>query len=470
MKAQVETNRKVEGCDPKQFAARQTELELIDNKLRLAQKASSNQRLLVEFFGLAGIGKSSLLRYLAEKYTTDFAPPTISLLINFAEFNRTEQWNDLLQNLTEQIQNQMPDKSAKQDIKASDVVDLVIDIAQSCVPLFLFDTSEQSSELIELLEDQLVYPLLRSDQVVFVFAGRRWLRWKRFEVRRRVETFELEPFDQSHGTPEQLEKLGLDSALAAALYPYSFGHPTTTRAIVDAFQTQDIAIDPNSLAQHQTIIADVVYNQVIQGRFWAELGKKNDDLKRLLELACIPRRFDVTPLKAFGSRFYPKQDYGDKPGGYYLDAIRDMQDTTLVQWNSERGGYILLPVLRWIMAKNLSMRDPEQFQDWHKQAAKQYEEWIDRYPRNAVGFLIEWIFHRAWILRAEGQPDEQVGGAVSNEASNRWADIRLKPEVQWDLTEMTETLKEKVQDQEIATFFPTLHTRMSQWNGRLGPA
>jgi len=445
-----------EGCDPNEFAGRQKELELIAGKLQSARHPGPDHRLLVEFFGMVGIGKSSLLRYLATLWNARSEPATRSALINFAQFNQPGQWPDLLTGLADQLGISPPGEQG-----ASALVSQLGGLSE--VLLLLFDTSEKSSELLELLEDQLVFPLLRTGRVVFVFAGRRWLRWKRFEVRRRVDAIELGPFNQEH-TSEQLEKLGIDKTLAGPVYPYSFGHPGATRVIIDAFQRNGLPVTVDALNEHQDIIHKAVYRQFIQGRLFKGWQQ---DLRLFLELTCIPRRFDVTPLKAFAGRFYPDKGYDAQPGGYYLDMIRDMQDTTLVQWSSDWGGYILLPVLRWIMAKNLSMRDPDRFKAWHKEAAAQYEEWINLYPRNAVGFLIEWAFHRAWVCRAQGQTDQEIGEMVAQEMRTRWEEIKNKPEAQWDLPEMTEMLKSRVQDKEIATFFPELYQKMTDWGAQL---
>ncbi len=308
--------------------------------------------------------------------------------------------------------------------------------------------------MLEWLEEQVVYPIIRTNRAIFVFSGRLWHRWKIFEVRRRVEPVELFPLDRKRerveGTAELLTKLDVERAesVARALYDYAFGHALASKVILNELQKlAPEGIDEHTLEENRDTIAEIVKGRVIEGRFFKEL-EKHDDLEPLLWGVCILRKFNPTPLRHFTVSFIDGE-YEQKPGGFYLDAIRHMQETTLVQWSSAAGGYILDPVVRRIMAKNLAMREPTEFRRRHQEAVRLYDDWIKQFPRNAVGFLIERTFHRHWALQ-DGKTQQKIGETLISEFDRILKEVEKHPDVQWDLPDMAAALNEELaKDEEL---------------------
>jgi len=338
------------------------------------------------------------------------------------------------------------------DAVARELAEFMTGLTSRYVPVLAFDATEKADEaLLDWLEEQVVYPIIRTNRAVFVFSGRLWHHWKIFEVRRRVEPVELPPLDpkreQVEGTAELLTKLDVERAetVARALYDYAFGHPLASKVIFKELAPE--GIDEQTLEKNRDKIAEVVRDKVIEERFFDELGK-HQYLKPLLWGVCILRKFNPTPLRHFTVSFIDAE-YEQKPGGFYLDAIRDMQDTTLVQWSSAAGGYTLDPVVRKIMAKNLSMREPAEFQRRHQEAVKLYDNWIRQFPRNAIGFLIERTFHRHWALR-DGKTQREIGETLISEFDQILKDVEKHPDVQWDLPDMAAALNEELgKDEEL---------------------
>ena len=256
--------------------------------------------------------------------------------------------------------------------------------------------------------------------------------------------------EQSAGTTDLLTKLKVERAetVARALYEYAFGHPLASKVIFNELRK----LAPESSVEHtlegnRATVAEIVRSKVVEDRFFDELGK-HGYLQSLLWGVCILRKFNPTPLRHFTISFIDAE-YEEKTGGFYLDAIRDMQDTTLVQWSSAAGGYVLDPTVRKIMAKNLSMREPTEFRRRHQEAADLYDKWIEQFPRNAVGFLIERTFHRAWALQ-DGKTQSEIRNRVLLEFDQRLRVVEKHPDVQWDLPDMAVALNEELaMDEEL---------------------
>ena len=461
---------------PEQFADREGERLLIQRRVEAA-RTGEVEYPLVEFYGVVGQGKSWLLSYLAHQYwfSNGRGPspkkPTFSAKIDFDVFHTPSHSHSLLQSLTSQIREQLTEaepelklpRSLEKDAPPPENVDAVAKelaefmagLTDRYVPVLAFDATEKADEkLLDWLEEQVVYPIIRTNRAIFVFSGRLWHRWKIFEVRRRVEPVELFPLDpkreQVEGTAELLTKLDVKraEAVARALYDYAFGHPLASKVIFK--ELQELAperIDEHTIEKNRDVIAEIVKDKVIEERFFDELGK-HKYLEPLLWGVCILRKFNPTPLRHFTVSFID-DEYEQKPGGFYLDAIRDMQDTTLVQWNSAAGGYTLDPVVRKIMAKNLSLQDPAEFRRRHQEAVELYDKWIEQFPRNAVGFLIERTFHRNWALR-DSKTQREIGETLVSEFDQILKDVEKHPDVQWDLPDMAAALNEELtKDEEL---------------------
>jgi hypothetical protein len=153
-------------------------------------------------------------------------------------------------------------------------------------------------------------------------------------------------------------------------------------------------------------------------------------------------------LRHFADRF-SEGEYREKRGDFYLDAIRDMQNTTLVQWSPAAHGYTLDRVVRRIMSQNLAVRRPEEFHRRHGAAVRLNNAWIDQYPRNAVSYLIERTFHRYWELCA-ARDSSECEQTLVDEFAELLEQIKNKPDVQWDLPDMAVALQEELaQDDEF---------------------
>jgi len=459
---------------PAQFANRASEKELTQRKIREAQTGPI-LRPLLEFYGVIGIGKTWLLEHLREVYrygseaSRSLARPTLTAMVDLGSYSTLAQYYFLLQRLVNQLLEQLGKEAAsyasdgqyfqreralslRQRTEAAGIfAELINKLAERSTPILIFDTTEQADEkLLDWLEEEIIYPTIRTDRVVYIFSGRRPLRWKKFEVRRRVEPHEVCPFGRGMMI-EQFRPLAAE-AIAAPIYDYSFGHPLASREIFKTLQElsrqQGLTLDTGRVKDWEEDIRLTVDNRVIEYRFLRDVPER---LKPLLRTICVLRQFNANPLRRFASEFLQTDEageaYADKPGIFYLDVIRDMVDTTLVYWSKAYGGYVLDPVVRKIMAKNLLMRDKAAYIARHSLAQSIYDGWIEQYPRNSGGFLIERTYHLACLLQAKGidkaSIDQQIVDEFQGILSNK---LRLNPDIAWDLPDIAAALAEELKE------------------------
>ncbi|MBU0495980.1 MAG: ATP-binding protein [Chloroflexi bacterium] len=476
-----------EAFNSAEFADREKELSLLEDALA-ASRAGPIPKPLIEFYGVVGQGKTWLIHRLHREFcraspgNVDQARPSISVLVDLRDFPSPEDQTRLLRALADQLRDQLIDPDVQEwheeatqlAIKGEGksgmqrLARLLSATTERYVPVLFFDTAEQVSEpMLDWVERYLIDPLVRTERAIVVFAGRRWLRWKIFEVRRHALVAELGPFDDE-GLREQAQRLGASTGTVANLVPllreYAFGHPLTGKAILNQVREQIAGHQPIDewLAPWQDEICDTVAHAVIQARFLIELRVRNlDYLEPILPVIYILRKFNPTPLRVFTERLLDpdirdkKERYAPRPGSFYLDAIRDLQIATLAEWSSAQGGYVLAPIIRKIMAQNLRMQDPTRFLHYHQRARVVYDEWITAYPRNAVGFLIERTYHRTWELVAQTSLNGQAASKVVAEFHKLWDEVQKHKQVEWDLPDMAVALVEKLdEDNELRDLIP----------------
>lgn len=436
--------------DPNEFAARSDEIDLVYQKVSARQRKGDHciARPLVEFYGTMGQGKSWLLAHLRD--TFHHAPhspssrPSFSVLIDLSAFPDLEHSSALLQALDAQIREQVgaetsPSLSEKPEIAAEALGKYLRDLGSAWVPVLLFDTADQADEeLLDWIENHLIYLAIRDDAVSFVFTGRTRLRWKKFEVRRRVDSRELGAFERSQ-TSQQIERLrGEEPAegITAALWSYSFGHPLTTRVIYDALCQWNPDAPLDALETQADDVAQVVHD-LIEDYFLS--GVERPELRKLIWDTCVLRKFNVAHLREFAG-----DDDARQSEAFYLNLIRDLVASTLVHWSSEDGGYVFDPVVRQILARNLQMQDSERYLKQHETAAVMYEQWIQKHPRNAGDFLIELMVHQAEAWRTQGKPDDEIVPLSAKNFQGRLDQLRDDPQAQWELPDVARALEERL--------------------------
>jgi len=410
-----------------------------------------------------GQGKSWLLAHLRDKFrrapqavsSSSLYRPSLSALIDLRTFPDREHSLALLQALASQLREQLDEATAGElpilssgervEATAEALGKYLRGLGGSRVPVLLFDTADQADEeFLDWIENHLIYQAIRDDSVVFVLAGRTRLRWKKFEVRRRVEPGELPPFDRPQ-TGEQIERLRGEEppdGVTTALWNYSFGHPLTTRVIYDTLCRLSPDAPLDAVETRETDVAQEVYG-LIENHFLSVVAQS--ELRELIWDTCVLRKFNVAHLRTFAG-----DEGATRSEASYLNVIRHLVASTLVRWSSEDGGYVLDPVVRQILARNLQMREPGQYLGQHMTAAAMYERWIQEYPRNAGDFLIEWMVHQREVWQVQGMPDDEIALQLAQAFQERLDQLTKEPRVQWELPDVARTLDERLLRREDA--------------------
>ena len=265
--------------------------------------------------------------------------------------------------------------------------------------LFFDETEHVDFELADWIEEWVVSPLIQLKQVVIAWTARRPWRWKRPEIRRRLESRALGVFDQET-VQEQFRSSGspsdLVSALFAKVYSVTGGHPFASAVVIDQvnlWEAEGERVTPEVFSQREKVLLTTIFEKFIRAYAFQDL----DSAARIAcELMGLVRIFDTTMLRRVlqehgGDLFrdWSQEDYGD--------LLLNLKKSQLLVWTK---GYGLDPALRYLIHEYYAVCQPEVYVEVNKTALEVYQEWLTRPVDNRALFVIETLYHQACLSRA----------------------------------------------------------------------
>lgn len=407
--------------DPDKFIARarQPELDTISKSVRQSLRGERIEWPVVNFWGVTGIGKSWLLRHVDHLYKRSHTKldGTVVLLL---EFNADESFElstitkKLIASLEPQIPIELRNSNAEIQKGLSEAQNgnhhALIHVLMACVankitPLILFDNTEVvSSEAWETIEKELMEPLVLNGRILFVIAGRSNIpRWRRFEVRRRVQDPQethLKPFSK-----DSVEKLLHDRAYNVpvdTIFPLTAGNPR----LVDELGRELLKIslgsivDSRFIQQHNEIIIAILQ------QYKLDLLKNIPETLHHYLCAVMPLRAYRMEALRFMLHKVNANKYQEWANGDYLRVLRELDQTEIVWWNRERRAYTTDPVARRIINQHMQLDDQDTFIQWHHNAFALYLEWANQHKATSEEYILEAWFHLANIWQVQPNTPE----------------------------------------------------------------
>jgi len=407
-----------EGYADNLFADRETEIGVVRSKIDQAQTGKVG-RSLIEFYAVKGQGKSWLLKRIfnlfalqTESPSGEYAKPPLVAHIDFDELDEKPTLHPflILRQLASALLQQSKQvggisyleeegraSTKKLEKAVKEFVSFTKALMDDYVPVLVFDATDHADEkVMEWLEEKIVFPLIQSEQIIFIFAGRRRLFWKYFDVRRRVDAHEL-PSLSIEGSAEQFKLRNQNPQIGRLLFHFSKGHPEINWRILYGLQyDQGVStVDQTAVELHHKYILERV-REIIDSEFLAGLSK---EAFLLLWDTCVLRRFHTAQLRYFAG--LRSEQNKKRPEGDYLDLIQQMIDIALVHWDSDEGGYVLDATVRGVMLGNLKERDQKRFIELEKNALELYRKWVWQYRENSQYYLCEIVYHELELLAIE---------------------------------------------------------------------
>jgi hypothetical protein len=366
-----------------QFQNREAELSWLRGK--------PDERSVLNIYGEAGIGKSSLLAKLKSSLETENpygATAGIVLSVDLAMLGdvAAEQRPELF--LSAFIRHMDPLISGlwkKLDDTAAQVAAQLIDLSYQRPVYLLFDTTETiQKDMVfwQWLEDWCVGPLAVDGSAHLIFAGRVPVPWRRFEIRRIAQLRRLEPLPTLQYVPALVQdtvaaespQLAVDDLLprmAAVISDLAAGHPELTIALArDA-----VHVWPEARSMSDQELRTTLCRRTVEPFINAILFEGIDDKWReILWWASVLNWFDLTTLPAYLREVEPSLHEDDY---FFLQGVNRLRLQHTVVWR-ERQGDQLHGVIPQIVTNCLWILRPDDYRSANFAAARVLKQIVDQ--------------------------------------------------------------------------------------------
>lgn len=391
------------------------------NTIRLGQTVFDS---ILEWYGIPGIGKTTLAQNAIAEYCHRMEVPFACLDFNPEENENAGKYSadpillledifkgigvykptDFLKTLERYRQATDEHLRAEREKRVLDeFLHYVNELLKDDPVALLFDTTDKAApETVTWLEESVISPLCRTGKCIIVWTGRFPQRWKRFEVRRRVASSKLDPL-LPEATAEQV------GPTKVKIYQFTFGHPMANERVAEAIERFEAEGQPFQEEDLVNELVDKVIDKYVMEGVPLELNAA-------CRVLAVVRQFDVIVLRRILSKFV---DYfREMKDTLFLGLVGRLSETHLVEWDAVRKGYALDETLRRILALHLRLNQPEQYLQVNKVAADIYDEWIERVRENRSVYVLERLYHQANIASAEGKSSARIASKLERELEN----------------------------------------------------
>jgi hypothetical protein len=416
------------------FVNRIPELTTIEdnfNKFFHQKETPTNYTSILDFYGVKGIGKTSLLQRFSERLIE-----TNTRYIE-AEFHPDEVI--FASRILTQTQKYMPITPAEEN--AEDVYTQLIQrikrlLEQGPLVLLLDAVDTNDKQQIELLENML--GALVGYQTLFVLlTSRHRLHFENERtVRDRLKTYSVEPFNQEHSYAYlQLLDPSLSVEQCRIIFDWTRGYPLAMNMLVEIIhEGHDITEEQGQKHMAQRL-ADQMFGQELLTTINSD---EQEWYRTILYLLAVPRSFNLVLLQQLIERFQP--DYALASSLAYLVLPRKIiQATGAITWDIAQAGFTMDEPIRSILQLNLKVNHARLYKELHGFLA-QYNKQnaLAATNRERPHYLREYLYHSA----CSSQPGQLVS-LLSRTGKDIIQQTKQSPD------QLIQFLEEFLQDREL---------------------
>ena len=430
--------------DPTLFVNREQEQQLF-----LETVHAKSRHIYLEFNGVAGLGKSELLKWIyhnaeQEEYLSAYVdfeegeyhrPEIYSLLEtianhlsgnvspdSFAAFQNTlplcrerlsQFYQDTLENPTSADPQPLREIEDTLIHAFNDALKRVLRTQK--VVLCLDSTEKAYLTALRSFEESVLTKLIAEQNFLLVTAGQERLVWKSHEIKSLVKRYDLPRMEQD-AICEQLSRLARKNAFALSdstqisddIFKLTLGHPFSNYKLIDfwtnGFQlplTREVVNNRLGVSIKE-LIATIIEDRILEN---LELGDEYPQAREILWYLAPLRRIEFGTVWYVLSTFL-KEEFQGKSFAFFEHLMeRFQQKHIFMPWRLGIG-YDLDPVVRNILLWDMRVNaERKQYIEIEKQLAEQYAEWVAQ-SRDATQIknIVEHLYHYA-LYCIEMQPE-----------------------------------------------------------------
>jgi hypothetical protein len=372
------------------FVNREAELQFVEEKFSiLLEKNNFVRTPIIEFHGVGGIGKTTMLRKI-EKLCHDMHLPSI--------------WTDASQsilNSSREIIQQIQQYNVQFIPKSENLPEQSVHAARALLlqgpMVFLVDSLDAANEEQLIWIENMLRDLIGDNKLLAILASKRLMPFEStMSIARRFTHAPLKPFDRDScmsfidGLEQEIEP-----EIRDIVFEWTHGYPLAVNAMVRAIRINKF--DPRKEQDQRQLLA-IMSEQVINRGVFSNIVQAPDNLKwyqTMLSLFSIPRRFNLTIMQKMTEKFAPQYKL-DSSLAYISLPRRISQTTDVLNWNSAKAGFSVEAPIRHIFLTKLKLEDPDTYATIHRFLALTSRQFADQVSgSDRVRYLQEYLYHSA---------------------------------------------------------------------------
>lgn len=366
------------------FVGREAELKRLTTHL-------NEPRPLINIYGEAGIGKTSLLQATSRHLEEHESALVIVVDLEEIKPPNIERPRAVLREFISQSKDMLSGEWVQVDIVARRIVDQLNALAFERTVAIFFDTTEvlhQDRDFWTWIEKKIVGPLLVEQRVSLVFSGRVPVPWRRIEVRRKLQLMPLKPL-----MPPPAEQLVMETLKDAAWFNdatdsardlavdlilmISCQHPGLMRALADEIKTAPWP--PDDIEQHKRYLCESIVKPFIDDELFKSIPEHEQEWKRILWWLSIWDWFNVTIVVEYLNHVDQALAEGREDFYFIAGLSRLRTQHTVVFQVEPEGGDRLHGTIRDIVRTCFRITEPDNYKHACISAAETLEALRDKY-------------------------------------------------------------------------------------------
>lgn len=427
------------------FSNREEEKQLFFDTVRAKVK-----RTYLEFTGVAGQGKSELLKWifhhaaereyaaayidfeLAEYHSKELAPILTTIAAQLEQqtssdaFRKFYESLELYQQELRQIyrqtlmEEQAPDRrflNSLEDTCISVFNEVLARLLDKKKVVFCLDSTEKAYRtILQSFEERVVTRYTAHPNFILITAGQEELVWKSHEIRNLVQQYELPCLDP-HGVQQQVKalaqkkgvKVADDDLVLNTMLDLTQGHPFSAYKLIDlwteGFQAAEVnkSVIETQFARSISELSQRVIRERILKKF--ELSQDYPPMTDILWYLAPLRHIEFDTFKFVLSTFLGEW-FAGKRYIFFQQLMGEFHRSYIFKRWHLGSGFDMDPVVRNILLWDMRINAPQTFQEVEKTLADQFDAWIGKtHDATQIRNVVERLYHYAAYLRETGQPD-----------------------------------------------------------------
>jgi hypothetical protein len=371
------------------FVNREEELQLIEERCTALVQNKPVQQQIVEFHGVGGIGKTTILKRI-KLHCNEQHLPSI--------------WTDASQStvlfsqeVIQQVQTYGVQFAPKNNNLLSQSIDAMKALIEQNPAVFLIDCLDSAGDEQLVCIEHMLDQLTKDTRLLFVLASQRKVSFEHtMSVARKLDTIQVKSLNRT-SCIDYVSKWPQKVApeIQEIVFEWTGGYPLAVDVMVKAIQ--DETLDPRKDKDQKQLMRRIT-EQVIDRGVLARAVSTPADLEwyqTMLGLFCVPRRYNLDIMQKMTEKFAERYKLSSNLAYMSLPKRLD-QRTDVLSWDRSRSGYSLEAPIRHIFLMKLKIEQPERYMAIHKFLAETNWRLAMESPgTDRVRYLQEYLYHSA---------------------------------------------------------------------------